>query len=99
MLEPSEHGTVGVDVIETGVSGSPSSGLLKPIFPLGMGVSISPDLDRGFDAREACVPEAETRGANARRGLAFNSREICSATRASMDYFKEGSPHTGCSKC
>lgn len=60
---------VGVDVMETGVIGSPTVGLLKEILLLGIGVSTGPDI---------CGTGCRT---DARRGLAFNSREYSRAIR------------------
>jgi hypothetical protein len=75
--------SVGVDIMDTGVIGSPAVGLLKEILLLGIGVSVGPDIC-GIGCR-----------AVARRGLAFNSRENSRAIRWSfsidawdiMDYF------------
>jgi hypothetical protein len=43
--EPLARASVGVDIMETGVIGSPIMGLLNVILLLGMGVSIGPDPD------------------------------------------------------
>lgn len=67
--KPLVGGSVGVDVIETGVIGSPTVGLLKQILLLGIGVSTSPDIC-GIDCRT-----------DTRRGLAFNCREYSRAIR------------------
>lgn len=73
--KPLGRDSVGVGVIETGVIGSPTVGLLEVILLLGIGVSIGLDIC-GFDCR-----------ADARRGLAFNCREYSSANcwSASID--------------
>jgi len=67
--KPLERASVGIDVMETGVIGSPTIGLLKTILLLGIGVSIGPSICE-FDC-----------GTDARRGLAFNCREYSRAIR------------------
>jgi hypothetical protein len=61
--KPSGRASVGIDIMETGVIGSPAVGPLKEILLLGIGVSMGPGIC-GIDC-----------GADVRRGLAFNSRE------------------------
>jgi hypothetical protein len=67
--KPVGRESFGVDVMETGVIGSPTVGLLKEILLLDIGVSIGSGIC-GIACR-----------ADARRGLAFNSRETSRAIR------------------
>ncbi len=69
--KPLGRGSIGVDVIETGVIGSPVMGLWKEILLLDVGVSVGPE-----SCGIACRAEA-------RRGLAFNKRENSRANRQS----------------